>query len=867
MAYAKTILDNKVHYFNEYNYYGTDQKKAIANWGSGNYYATGYPDKKTALFFVYKDIQNGKPVVLQVNGRGSSQHFVTVIGFENVTSFDTLSESNFLIIDPVNFGLGYKAENLGAVGYSVKYYEDGSPNHYSMARANTSAGTTTFSSSTPISATLKFDNQGHGNEVNSITVTPGTVVTMPALEDTDGMTFMWWEDSQGIQYCAGDPYTVNANNTLYAVWYKMNALRIYAPDGDFVYLNINPWEFTYELSSADYRTMDNAYFYGWSLSPDLDTFDYYPGDQVYVKGDVSLYPLYSTRAQITSGNPTLIYNINEVDTTGYSVTKTTVYVERELVTEQWSDWSEWSTSAVTESDTRIVEKTTLYRYYYFDCPSCDLREPYSGYCDKGHYIDNASRFRYVWSPIPYSSSNSSSYDGTKRKTTSLGDGMVWYFDNADINKTAIGSKEATGGTIIMQGYRYSDLVQDVSTVNVGYPAYILTPLNSYTISYNANGGSGAPSAQTYTVEKSITVNLSSVKPTRTGYTFLGWSLLANDVTPDYAAGALYTLRRDVAFYAIWACDHTHEEIRNSRAATCTVEGYTGDTYCTECGKLISYGTALTKIPHTVVTDKAVAATCSVSGKTEGSHCSVCHTVIVPQTTVPATGKHTWDKGTVTKPASHDAEGIMTYKCTVCSTTRTESIPKLGDTMSASVGNAFSHCGEEFKVTVHIDGIDGIHSFGIWTEYDRNAFEFVGAVSLIPNTIIFEASDENGVIAAFDDVKPVGDVAELTFRVKDKAGKGDYEFIYECVAGDSEYKIHTVTTSGNVSVASYVRGDVNGDGSTNSADAIYLLRHTMRASKYPINQSGDVNGDGDTNSADAIYLLRYTMRPSKYPLAD
>ena len=66
---------------------------------------------------------------------------------------------------------------------------------------------------------------------------------------------------------------------------------------------------------------------------------------------------------------------------------------------------------------------------------------------------------------------------------------------------------------------------------------------------------------------------------------------------------------------------------------------------------------------------------------------------------------------------------------------------------------------------------------------------------------------------------------------------------------------------------YVRGDVNGDGSTNSADAIYLLRHTMRASKYPINQSGDVNGDGDTNSADAIYLLRYTIRPSKYPLAD
>ncbi len=64
-----------------------------------------------------------------------------------------------------------------------------------------------------------------------------------------------------------------------------------------------------------------------------------------------------------------------------------------------------------------------------------------------------------------------------------------------------------------------------------------------------------------------------------------------------------------------------------------------------------------------------------------------------------------------------------------------------------------------------------------------------------------------------------------------------------------------------------RGDMDENGKVNSADAVYLLRSTMRPTKYPINQSGDLNGDGKFNSADAVYLLRYTMRPEKYPLAD
>ena len=70
---------------------------------------------------------------------------------------------------------------------------------------------------------------------------------------------------------------------------------------------------------------------------------------------------------------------------------------------------------------------------------------------------------------------------------------------------------------------------------------------------------------------------------------------------------------------------------------------------------------------------------------------------------------------------------------------------------------------------------------------------------------------------------------------------------------------------SVAADGVLQGDVNGDGILNSADAIYLLRHTIMPTVYPANQAIDMNGDGIQNSADAIYLLRHTIMPSVYPL--
>lgn len=87
------------------------------------------------------------------------------------------------------------------------------------------------------------------------------------------------------------------------------------------------------------------------------------------------------------------------------------------------------------------------------------------------------------------------------------------------------------------------------TANSAATLYAVWKANTYTVTYNANGGSGAPAKQTKTY--GVTLKLSSVVPTRTNYTFKGWATSASATTAAYTAGANYTSNAAVTLYAVW----------------------------------------------------------------------------------------------------------------------------------------------------------------------------------------------------------------------------------------------------------------------------------------------------------------------------
>ncbi len=91
-------------------------------------------------------------------------------------------------------------------------------------------------------------------------------------------------------------------------------------------------------------------------------------------------------------------------------------------------------------------------------------------------------------------------------------------------------------------------------------------IQRYTVSYSANGGSGAPGGQYAYQGQYMTV--SGTKPSRTGYIFQGWSTSSGASSASYKSGGSYRFSYDTTLYAVWkACGHS---------------SYTGG-YCNTCG--------------------------------------------------------------------------------------------------------------------------------------------------------------------------------------------------------------------------------------------------------------------------------------------
>ena len=163
-----------------------------------------------------------------------------------------------------------------------------------------------------------------------------------------------------------------------------------------------------------------------------------------------------------------------------------------------------------------------------------------------------------------------------------------------------------------------------------------------------------------------------------------------------------------------ATGHQHTEIRNKKEATCKETGYSGDTWCKDCGKKILSGQTIAKTEnhswdagkvttkatcteegektftcsicgdkktekvsatghqHTEIRNKK-EATCKETGYSGDTWCKDCGKKILSGQTIAKTENHSWNQGEITKEPTCKEEGEKTFTCSICGNTKTEKV--------------------------------------------------------------------------------------------------------------------------------------------------------------------------------------------------
>ena len=140
------------------------------------------------------------------------------------------------------------------------------------------------------------------------------------------------------------------------------------------------------------------------------------------------------------------------------------------------------------------------------------------------------------------------------------------------------------------------------------------------------------------------------------------------------SASLYGLTaHQTAAVKVHNCENHWDDGKITTPPTCTKTGVKQYT-CTICSETKTEEIAA--LGHDYSSDWTIdtAAACETVGS-KSHHCTRCDSK-KDITEIPASGKHTWNNGVITKPATIAEEGVKTYTCTVCGVTRTETIAKL-----------------------------------------------------------------------------------------------------------------------------------------------------------------------------------------------
>ena len=425
------------------------------------------------------------------------------------------------------------------------------------------------------------------------------------------------------------------------------------------------------------------------------------------------------------------------------------------------------------------------------------------------------------------------------------------------------------------------------TANAAVTLYAVWKTNDYTVSYDANGGTGAPAAQTK--KHGMALTLSSTKPTRTGYTFLGWAASKTATSAQYQPGGSYTANAAVTLYAVWKTnDYTvsydanggtgapaaqtkkHGMALTLSSTKPTRTGYTFLGWAAsktatsaqyQPGGSYTANAAVTLYAVWKTNDYTVSYDANGGTGAPAAQTKTHGTALTLSSTKPTRTGYTflgWAASKTATSAQYQPGGSYTANAAVTLyAVWKENAPTYATTLTVSSATASQ--GKEVSLNVSLAGNPGIIGINFQITYDKTRLKLIGyADGAMKDWSVGIGESEKAIW--IDEAADVinGNILTLKFQVLDNAPDGLAEVTvtgFKAAALD-ESAVNANIVAGGVTVTSRIPGDVNDDGEVDIFDCVRLKKY-LAGFNVTINASNaDVNGDGEVDIFDCVRLKKY-----------
>ena len=428
--------------------------------------------------------------------------------------------------------------------------------------------------------TMSYNANGGSGAPSSESKESGKNYTISSVRPTrNGYSFAGWamhDSATSASYQPGDTFTGNYNATFFAVW-TANQYRISydanggsgAPSSQIKY-NDAPLTLSYGKPSRSGYT-----FKGWGLSSSSTSATYQPGSTYNYNASRTLYAVWEKDAPPAPTTYTVSYNANGGSGAPSSQTKTkdialtlssTRPTKSGYTFKGWSE-SSYATSASYQPGGQYTANASTVLYAVWECSHPSIDTVWDTGCKwrnvcricKATLSSGTTHGPYVYGNLEYYS------ESTHRRTKDCTHGDYSTYEYFSHNKT--GKYQQYSST---QHKKYFYCNDCNSSIGTGYYeshdfitttvdgqsrsvcllcGYTKSSVKTYTVNYNANGGSRVPSSQTKIHDS--TLILSNDIPYRSNYEFVGWATNSTASVASYYAGGDYTDNASVTLYAVW----------------------------------------------------------------------------------------------------------------------------------------------------------------------------------------------------------------------------------------------------------------------------------------------------------------------------